>query len=168
MRRVAVSTSPIQRPIPGGSSRPRQGGIAAGRACRAAAAWAALFVLASGCGDENWGYVTGTVTLEGKPVGPGTLMFEPADPASITAPSAIAHFREDGKYVLKSAGNRKGAPAGDYLVMIHGRGEEAFGDERIEDDYQSPIPAKYLNHRKSGLTATVKPGSQVIDFDLQP
>jgi hypothetical protein len=127
-----------------------------------------LLGLLTGCGDKNWGTVTGTVTLKGAPVGPGSLMFEPANPESITAPSAIGHFREDGKYALKSAGNREGAPTGEYFVMIHGRGEESFGDELIDPKHKSAIPAKYLNHRASGLKATVKPGENTIDFDLSP
>jgi hypothetical protein len=123
---------------------------------------------AAGCADENWGYVTGTVTLKGQPVGPGSMMFEPENPPTVTTPSAIAHFREDGKYSLKSAGNREGAPVGTYLVMIHGRSEEQFGDEIVDPKHKSAIPAKYLNHRLSGLKATIKPGSQTIDFDLTP
>ena len=128
----------------------------------------AMLVMTVGCADKDWGYVTGTVTVDGQPVGPGSMMFEPENPVSVTTPSAIAHFREDGKYELKSAGNRKGAPVGKYLVMIHGRSEEHFGDESISSDYKSPIPEKYLNHRLSGLTAEVKPGSQTIDFNLTP
>ncbi len=120
----------------------------------------------TGCADKDWGYVTGTVTVDGQPVGPGSIMFEPENPVSVTTPSAIAHFREDGKYELKSAGNKKGAPVGKYLVMIHGRSEEQFGDETIDPNHKSAIPAKYLNHRLSGLTAEVKPGSQTIDFPL--
>ena len=61
-----------------------------------------------GCSDDKWGYVSGRVTLQGKPVGPGSMMFEPENPPTVTTPSAIAHFREDGKYTLKSAGNRNG------------------------------------------------------------
>lgn len=121
-----------------------------------------------GCSDSNWGHVTGTVSLQGQPVGPGSLMFEPEGAATASATSAIAHFREDGKYELKSAGNRKGAPIGTYLVMIHGRSEESFGDEVVNPDQKSVIPHKYMNHRLSGLKATIKPGSQTIDFDLTP
>jgi hypothetical protein len=135
---------------------------------RAAICLSATFGAFCGCSDDKWGYVTGTVTLKGQPVGPGSMMFEPENPASVTTPSAIAHFREDGKYSLKSAGNREGAPVGTYLVMIHGRSEEAFGDEVIDPNEKSAIPKKYLNHRLSGLKATVKPGKQTIDFDLAP
>lgn len=127
----------------------------------------AALVCLQGCSDSNWGYVEGTVTVNGQPVGPGSMMFEPEN-ASVTTPSAIAHFREDGKYVLKSAGNKNGAPVGTYFVMIHGRSEEAFGDEVVDPNHKSAIPAKYLNHRVSGLKAEVKPGKQTIDFDLTP
>lgn len=130
-------------------------------------AYAILFAV-TGCSDPNWGTVTGTVTLQGQPIGPGSIMFEPANPPNLTTPSAIAHFREDGNYALRSAGNRSGAPAGEYFVMIHGRSEETFGDERIDPNVKSKIPAKYMNHRTSGLKATVKPGENTIDFDLAP
>lgn len=138
--------------------------------CRVAftISFAVLLSSFAGCSDDKWGQVSGTVTLQGKPVGPGSMMFEPENPPTVTTPSAIAHFREDGKYTLKSAGNRPGAPIGTYLVMIHGRSEEAFGDEIVDPKAKSTIPAKYLNHRLSGLKATVKPGTQTIDFDLTP
>jgi hypothetical protein len=122
----------------------------------------------SGCADKNWGYVTGTVTLNGQPIGPGSLMFEPDDATGVTSTSAIAHFGEDGKFELHSAGNRKGAPVGKYNVMVQGGGKEDFGDERVDPNKKSPIPGKYLNHRLSGLTAEIKAGSQTIDFPLEP
>jgi hypothetical protein len=125
-------------------------------------------VAAAGCGDKDWGYVTGTVMVSGQPVGPGSLMFEPVDPDSNTVSAAIAHFTEDGKYVLKSAGNREGAKAGEYRVMIHGRSEEKFGEEEIDPTAPSKIPARYLDYGSSGLTGTIKPGKNTIDFDLEP
>jgi hypothetical protein len=123
-------------------------------------------VVVTGCADENWGHVSGTVTLNGQPVGPGTLSFEPDDATALTATSAIAHFGEDGKYELHSAGNKKGAAVGKYNVRIQPGGENAFGDERVDPNQKSPIPGKYLNHRTSGLTAEIQSGSQVIDFPL--
>ena len=53
-----------------------------------------LVVTTSGCGRENWGYVTGTVKVDGEPAGPGSIMFEPVDPYTPTAfanPSQRAH-----------------------------------------------------------------------------
>lgn len=121
-----------------------------------------------GCGDKDWGYVTGTVMVDGRPVGPGSLMFEPVDPDANTVSAAIAHFKEDGKYVLKSAGNREGAKAGEYRVMIHGRSEEKFGEEAIDPTAPSAIPARYLDYGSSGLTRTIESGQNTIDFDLKP
>ena len=125
-------------------------------------------VCCAGCADPDWGYVTGTVTVSGQPVGPGSLMFDPVRPGDNTTTSAIAHFREDGRYELKSAGNRTGAPAGEYRVMIHGRSEEAFGDEAIDSTTPSQIPARYMDYSRSGLTASVQPGRQEINFELAP
>ena len=132
----------------------------------AAAFWSVVAL--AGCGDKDWGYVTGTVTVNGEPAGPGSLMFEPIDPASTTARAAIAHFKEDGKYVLKSAGNVEGAKVGEYRVMVHGRSEEKFGDEQIDPDENSKIPARYLNYGSAGLTKSIQPGNNTIDFDLEP
>ena len=125
-------------------------------------------LLIAGCVEKDWGYVTGTVTLNGQPIGPGSMMFEPMHPSSNTAPSAIAHFKEDGRYVLRSAGNREGAPVGEYRVLIHGRSEETFGDEQIDPEAASRIPGRYLNFRTGGLTATVIAGGNTIDFHLEP
>ncbi len=125
-------------------------------------------VAMTGCGDKDWGYVTGMVTLHGEPVGPGSIMFEPIGPEDSTTRAAIAHFEEDGHYVLKSAGNREGTKVGDYRVTIHGGGEEAFGDEQTDPNQVSKIPARYSDSRYSELTATVEPGKKTIDFDLKP
>ena len=126
------------------------------------------FVAVAGCGEKDWGYVEGTVMVDGQPVGPGSLMFEPIDPDQNTVSAAIGHFKEDGKYLLKSAGNREGAKAGEYRVMIHSRSEEKFGEEEIDPTAPSAIPARYLDYGSSGLTKTIKPGQNTIDFDLKP
>ena len=124
-------------------------------------------VAAAGCGDKDWGYVTGTVTLGGDAVGPGTVMFEQIDPHNDTR-AAVGHFKEDGKYVLKSAGNREGANVGEYQVTIHAGGQEAFGDEQTDPNQAARIPDRYRDSQSSGLTATVEPGNTTINFDLKP
>jgi hypothetical protein len=95
-------------------------------------------------------------------------MFEPDDSEPLTSTSGIAHFAEDGKFELRSAGNKKGAPVGKYNVMVQPGGEKDFGDEVVDPKRKSPIPGKYLNHRLSGLKAEIKPGTQTIDFNLEP
>ena len=125
-------------------------------------------VAVAGCSDKDRGYVTGTVTLGGTPVGPGSVMFEPIGPDNSTTRAAVGHFKDDGKYVLKSAGNRAGAQVGEYQVTIHAGGEGAFGDEQTGSNQTSRIPDRYRDSRSSDLTATVEPGKQTIDSDLKP
>ena len=125
-----------------------------------------LLCLASGgCGRSDWGYVEGVVTLHGEAVGPGTLVFEPVD--SEQGRSAMAHFGEDGRYALKSAGNETGAPSGEYRVVVHAQGEGDFGDEQAGPPGEPSIPPRYLGYG-AGLTATVEAGSNTINLELEP
>lgn len=132
------------------------------------AALVVLLLCLAGCGQKDWGHVTGTVTVEGAPVGPGTILFEPTEREETTTRAAIGYFQEDGKYSLISAGKVEGIKAGEYRVMIRGGSQEASGDEQVDPNMTTKIPARYRENRSSGLTATVKPGNQTIDFDLEP
>jgi hypothetical protein len=124
----------------------------------------ALAVLAfCGCGGSDWGYLSGTVLLNGQPVGPGSITLEPvnADRAG-----AVASFGTDGKYSVISAGRKEGAPAGEYRVTIHGGA--GYGEEAVGPRPKSPIPARYGNPNTTDLTVTIEPGEKVFDFNLKP
>jgi hypothetical protein len=95
-------------------------------------------------------------------------MFEPASSANPRARSGIGNFKEDGKYVLRSAGGRNGLPAGEYIVLIDGKSAESSGDEYVDPSLRSKIPPKYLNANASGLTASLASGDNTINFDLKP
>ncbi len=118
-----------------------------------------------GCGEKNWATVSGTVTLNGAPIGPGTIMFEPSGSADPRARSGIGNFAEDGRYTVRSAGGRDGLPAGEYIVIINGT---TSGDEQIDPSQTSKIPPKYLNPNTSGLMASLQAGDNAVDFDLKP
>jgi hypothetical protein len=120
--------------------------------------------LAGGCGPSDWGYVEGVVTLGGEPIGPGTLVFEPV--STDQTRSGIAHFGEDGRYQLVSAGNKEGLPVGEYRIRVDGKGEGSFGEERVGPPAASPIPQEYLQYR-ANLTATVESGSNTINLELK-
>jgi hypothetical protein len=115
-----------------------------------------------GCGSSDWGEVTGTVRVNGQPVGPGSMNLEPVEPGK---PGAVARFAEDGRYAVISSGNKKGAHVGEYRVSITGG---VAGDEIVDPHAKSQIPAKYGNSATSNLTLTVEPGSTTHDFDLIP
>jgi hypothetical protein len=127
-----------------------------------------LLGLIAGCGDSDWASVTGTVSINGVPAGPGTILFEPMAPVSAVAPSGIGNFGENGQYVVRSAGGRQGIPPGEYLVMIDGKSKESSGDEYVDPNQTSKIPAKYLNAKVSGLKASLTAGDNTVNFDLKP
>lgn len=123
-------------------------------------------VVYSGCQKQDWGYVTGTVTVDGQPVGPGTLVFEPADKERRNAPSSLAYFDEQGQFEVVSVGKQKGAQAGKYYVVIMEGAPGVLADENAPAQVKpSQIPPRYSDY-DAGLTAHIEPGDQVIDFPL--
>jgi hypothetical protein len=125
-----------------------------------------VVLLAAGCGGGGPVTVTGTVTLDGKAVGaignPGTIRFQPADPA---AGHAAEGFITDGRYEAKVFPGR-------YEVTISW---EKWPDPSTTRGRKPPpgfdeippvqlIPAK---HTKPGmLTADVSPTEPQVDFLL--
>jgi hypothetical protein len=124
--------------------------------------------------------VTGTVTLDGKPVAGATVQFLLPQQAT-KGEMAEGVTDASGKYELQtliaraSAQERKGALPGDYTVRISritlkdgsplppGISE---ADAEAEGGASESIPARYSNYERSELRATVKPEPNVIDFDL--
>ncbi|WP_144972051.1 carboxypeptidase-like regulatory domain-containing protein [Bremerella volcania] len=123
---------------------------------------AILFCLMSlvGCQGGNEG-VTGTVSLDGKPLPKAEVVFTPTEggrPATATTDAS-------GKYDLLYTINQKGAPAGEYVVRIRTATTTTGEDGR---DIQSPelVPAKY--NQQSELVVEVKEGAaNQFDFDLK-
>jgi hypothetical protein len=107
--------------------------------------------------------VNGTVTLDGRPVGPGVAMFIPADGKSNPAQGAIM---PDGAYSLKT--NRDvGLHAGTYKVSVMVLDQpEVKPGERSNVPAKIVTPQKYADASTSGLTYEVKPGKNAIDIPL--
>ena len=126
----------------------------------------ALGGAAIGCGSTGPGMaqVTGKVTYQGKPVPKGLVSFVATGP---DGRNATGQIDESGNYRLQTENPGDGALTGDYNVSISAR------DDVILDYIpKKPIPPKYLapakyeDPAKSGLKATVKSGSNSIDFPL--
>jgi hypothetical protein len=124
---------------------------------------AATLMFLSGCGPSDWGNLSGTVLLNGQPVGPGTISLEPIDGDRA---GAFAEFGDDGKYQVTSSGRKEGARIGEYQVVI--RGGEGSGEEIVGPRPKNKIPARYSNPKTSDLKVTIAPGKQTHDFDLKP
>ena len=128
-----------------------------------------FFVAVTGCTNSvRLAPVEGTVTLDGKPLATGNIVFETGD-----ARPATAEIKE-GKIVNWESG---GVPVGSHKVSITANEEVAAATPANPGDVgsgslasmsgKSLIPAKYGDPRTSGLTATVKAGLNQVEFKLQ-
>jgi hypothetical protein len=138
-------------------------------------------VALAGCGPGR-GEVTGKVTYKGAPVPGGLLTFRPADPRQNSVPAELS---QSGTYsVVLPAGevtvtvdNTGLAPAPEMVVeppvplppevrkaMAASRPRSAGKSKRSERYVE--LPTKYQEAETSGLTFTVKRGSQTKDFEL--
>lgn len=131
-----------------------------------AAAWAAVLGLlaAGGCGQST-ATVSGRVTLDGKPVGPGAVIFIPAENGP-PRQSAMGQFGPDGRYELTTFEAGDGALVGEYRVLVQASGQ-SYGQESADAQAASPIPLLYSDPQQSGLRATVQAGLNQIDLPLK-
>lgn len=124
----------------------------------------ALASLILGCSSSELGsQVEGTVKLDGQPVGPGTVVFAPADGLSNPADGAI---QLDGSYFLKTSRDI-GLKPGTYKVSVtvFDQPEIAPG-ERSMTPPKLVTPSKYADPETSGLEYTVEAGKNTITIEL--
>ncbi len=129
-------------------------------ACGAAAILAAA---AGGCRGRE-AAVEGLVTVGGKPVSRGEVHFFPAE----GSPRSAA-IRPDGRYTIQHL------PPGPARVGVTGTfGGPAPVGKPVTDLTEAqkpvalgtPVPAKYADPQKSGLTATLTAGRQTHDISV--
>lgn len=123
--------------------------------------------------------VTGVVTLDDKPLDGATVTFHaPASsPDGKTIPSAIGTTDSSGRFKLMTWQPNDGAAAANYTISVS-KYEAAPATGSTGGEYVPPdpkvkpvapkalVPAKYLNHQKSGLMAEVK-SSGKNEFKLE-
>ncbi len=119
-------------------------------------------VALAGCGGADrdlpeLGQVSGTITLDGKPLQNADIMFEPTEKGGLSSGST----NDEGRYELHYRRGVKGAAVGKHIVRI----ECLEGAEQMGGQGGLLIPAKY--NSESTLTAEVKPGDNPnVDFHL--
>jgi hypothetical protein len=123
-----------------------------------------LMIALAGCSDSGMeSEVTGTVTLDGQPVGPGAVVFAPVEGQTNPADGAI---QLDGSYFLKTS-REVGLKPGTYKVSV-----SVFDQPEVQPGERSNVPAKLVTPQKyadtetSGLQFTVEPGKNDIDIEL--
>ena len=125
-----------------------------------------LTVALLGCSEpvrQDRGEVLGTVTLDGKPVPEGTIVFQPTYYASgFNAAVDIVN----GKYHIPS---RKGPSVGKNEVRFSGTrrtGAKVIVDDRMMDEYVDVFPPHYSSATAIPEICNIVPGRNVLDFQL--
>ena len=127
-------------------------------------------VLGLGCGSGKFAPVSGTVTMNGKPLAGALVIFSPiAKEGSIDAgPGSSGKTNEKGEYTLTSDTGRTGALVGKHRVSVSlmnpGIGES--DDRRRRGQLVNQVPVKY--NGKTELTYKVPAGgTDKADFALK-
>ena len=127
----------------------------------------------SGCSGSGLATVTGTVTVDGKPLEQGTIIFE--TPGARQATGRI----EAGKIVSVGTNTENdGVPVGAHKVAIQAveastasAATSTPGDASAKSlssmSSKSLLPARYGDPNTSGLTAEIKAGENEVTFALE-
>lgn len=111
-----------------------------------------MIVIMAGCGSSASELATapvvGTVTVNGKPLGKGTVVFVPE-----RGRGANGIIRPDGTFILTTYTEGDGA-----IVGINKVGVSAWQSDNIEGPHKTLIPTRYTMPDSSGLTCEVKAG----------
>ena len=123
-----------------------------------------LVLSIAGCGGPFDSSAEGVVTLDGVTLPSGWVTFYP----SAGGPSAYGRIDESGSYFMQT-GSSTGLPAGEYQVTVIAN--EPPKELRSKDGGPPPAgkqltPAWYCTKEKSGLTVSVKPGSNTLNLEL--
>jgi hypothetical protein len=121
-----------------------------------------LLVAALGCGGDKVVPVSGTISLNGKPLPDAYVVFESVE--GDASKNATGVTDDDGVYSLAIADGREGCRVGAHRVMMTTVPPDAMDDER------TPLPKDKIPQRyqTKPLTFDVPPeGTQDADFELK-
>jgi hypothetical protein len=124
---------------------------------------AVFSALLMGCGGETLAPVSGTVKYKGEAVKEGSLVFSPVPKdKELPGTPASANVKADGSYSLIT-GAGKGAVVGKHTVLYTpGPGIES------KDPSKEGTPSPYNKLVVKTAEVEVKPGTNKIDFELEP
>ena len=123
--------------------------------------------LAGGCNSSglNVAPVSGTVTLNGKPLPNAHVTFVPKP--GLEAPSSDGTTDANGRYsLIISVTDEVGAAVGEHIVQITASQHTQAPDDDRSYVVDEPVPARY--NAQSTLEFTVPPdGTKTADFALK-
>ena len=126
----------------------------------ARAGWLVAAVLAAGCGaaEKPTGVVAGTVTVKGTPVHTGSLNL-------LSKTGAAAQARIDDGGAFKVGGELE---AGEYRAYVSPPVPEPQAPgTRVTAPKKFEVPAKFQDPATSGVTVTVKTGTNDLTVDFK-
>jgi hypothetical protein len=103
--------------------------------------------------------VKGQLFVKSQPAAGATVIFHPegSTPEEWAGGFPRAQVTADGSFELATYGDKDGAPAGDYKVLV--TWTQSGGNEESEDTQMlDRLGGRYSNHSASKLRATVKNG----------
>lgn len=110
--------------------------------------------------------VDGLVTIDGKPLDGGTVLFEMIGSGkSSQCYTARGSVDSDGRYRLSTFADGDGAPVGRYRVAIFAKHAGRLV-EHPDAPSKPPIPLSYSLPETSGLEYEVKPGPNTFNIEL--
>jgi hypothetical protein len=121
---------------------------------------AAVLLVLPGCGSRGpTGDVAGKLTLQGKPVTQGSVVFFEA----AGVPVGVADLDDAGEFRLSHS-----LPVGTYLVAFHFDDGAVAGAPDTGPDVPAPqVPGKYWDENTSGLVVDVEAGDNTVVLDMQ-
>jgi hypothetical protein len=108
--------------------------------------------------------VSGRVTLDGKPLGFGSVMIQPTG-----GPAARGTIQPDGSFAVGTFTPGDGAIVGPASVRVACYEQQRPGAPPPQGELalgKSLIPEKYTQFETSGITATVAAGMAPLEIDL--
>ncbi len=121
----------------------------------------------TGCRRSLEADVSGQVTLDGTSLATGLVTFFP-----VAGPVAYGAIDGNGRYVMQTGGTG-GLQPGEYVVTVAANASPSSSSPQVGNHrYAEPImplitPLRYAKKDRTPLRASVKPGSQTIDFALE-
>lgn len=131
-----------------------------------------LLVIAVGCAfatgcrtDPKLVPVSGVVTLDGKPLPCGGVMFQPD-----TGPAAMAAIGPDGRFTMRYQARAAGAVAGRNRVVVTAYESELPGYQQPSGRESAPgkslVPEKYTSVSTTDIHVDVRPGMGDVEIPL--
>jgi len=125
------------------------------------------FFSLAGCGDGRLKCYTveGQVLYNGQPLAGLDIAFHAVDPANAVSYPPHAKTNSEGRFKLTSYVEGDGCPAGEFRVAL-AFAVEVAGDDDGSDQVKRlkfQVPSKYHKAETSGITITIKPGSNQLD-----